>query len=121
MTRAARMVVQAGATILMKTAQPLVATLTADAEGVTQRGEGLELFQSGLSKAPPLSDGRKYFPRHSNRRAASNQNENCQPCLCPHVSTMSMPRAVRAGVNTNLIENVGEPELFLPISQCKTG
>jgi hypothetical protein len=98
-TRAARMVVQAGATVLMKPAQPLVATLTADAEGVTQRGEGLELFQSSLSKTPPLSDSRKDFPRHSNRRAASNQNANCQPCLCPHVSTMSMPRAVRADVS----------------------
>ena len=93
LAEAARMVVQAGATSLMKPAQPLVATLTADAEGVTQRGEELELFQSSLRKTPPLSDSRKDFPRHSNRRAASNQNANCQPCLCPYVSTMSMPRA----------------------------
>jgi hypothetical protein len=51
------------------------------------------LFQSSLSKTPPLSDSRKDFPRHSNRRAASNQNANCQPCLCPYVLPMSMPRA----------------------------
>jgi hypothetical protein len=63
------------------------------------------LFQSGQREAGSLSNGRKDFPRHERRRNTEHQNENCYPCLCPHVLPMSMPRAVRADVTTNFSES----------------
>ena len=86
--RPTRAVAQAGGSVLLK------APLAADAEEAAEGGEGEERFQSGLCKAHALPERRADFPRHPNRRATPKQNENCQPCLCPHVSTMSMPRAV---------------------------
>jgi hypothetical protein len=84
---------QAGATVFEEAVFPFVTALSGNGKRATESGEANKGFESGLDETQALSESRENFPRHANRRTTTGKNEKCQPCLCLHVSTMSMPRA----------------------------